>query len=537
MEAKRHTTLTLRTLVAERFSVLRPKTWKHVSMVTQMIGVTVTLLLGAIATSGTAAYLVSKSQLETEIAFTGEQLVTSLAGSITTVIGKEGSEADLQVGLNKLMVRDEGNRILDANILGKDFTILASKDPQRIRIPYTGPIRLNELNTLKTFRGKENSTLIATPVLWGKGDNVRTLGFVVMEFSNAPIERAKRQTVLWFTLIFVLAVTATTLLTRLVMGRLLKPIVELGKASRALAQGDSEYRLEEPQGHDEIALAIGSFLTMREIQQVLFKFSNPALVRLILKGRAPDKAEEVKLTVGFGDGVKFTDWSAKNPAPVIAEMLTDYFTLAGRMVDHFEGIVEKFIGDAVMSYFGLEAKESLELYAQNAIKAKLCVQQSFQIAHWAFRHYQGRKPLEFRFGIATGPCVVGPIGAKGVKLDYTLIGSTVNLAARLEGIAAPGGLAVDKFTYLNARDGGLALLTSEPRQVEVKGFKDPILVHSIIGLEDPAEDEKLRQFLRDFFAQADTLSIFRLTPEQLPEFKAEVEKRLSAPIRLPVPGP
>lgn len=541
MQKEPRTTMTLRLMVGENFSVLKPKTWKF-SVVTKMIGVTAALLLATSAIGGYAAYLVSKSQLESEIAFAGQQLVSSLASSITTMIGNEGAETNLQVGLNKLLREDQGHRILDANILNKDFVVLASNDPQRIKTRYTGPIQLNKLNQLLTYQNKGNTTLIATPVIWGKGDNARTLGYVVIEFSNGAIERAKRQTILWFASIFALAITVTTFLTRIVMRKLLRPVVELGNASRALAKGDPDYKLEEPQGRDEVALATGSFLAMREIQQVLFRYSNPALVRKILKGLAPDKVEAVKLTVGFGDGVKFTNWSASlGAAATIAEILTDYFTIAGKVVDHFDGIVEKFIGDAIMSYFGIEAKKTLEIYAPNAIKTKICIQKCFAIAHWAFRRYQERNPLEFRFGIATGDCVVGPIGARGVKLDYTIIGSTVNLASRLEGIAAPGGLVVDNFTFLNATKGGLALLTSQSRKANVKGFVNQdgsprlITIYSIVGLEDPAEDEKLRAFLRDFFALPEILSIFRLTPEQVPEFQAEVEKRLSKPIRLPTP--
>ena len=545
MEKLPRTTMTLRVMVDERFSVLKPKTWKQISVVTKMTAVTALLLLATVAIGGYAAYLVSKRQLESEIAFTGEQVVSSLAGSITSVMDKEGAKTDLQIGLKMLLNKDSGHRILEANILDKDFKILASDDPKRIDTRYTGPIQLNQLDRLKAFPYKESSRLIATPVIFKK---VQIRGYVVIEFGNAAIERAKRQTILWFTLIFVLAVAATTFITRVVMKKFLRPAVDVAKACRALARGDYSYRLKELLSNDEFGLVVGSFNYLANALELHIKFSNPAFVDKVENGLDPTKTNSARLTVGFSDGVKFTDWSAQNPTgELTAEMLSDYFTLAGAAIAYFGGNLEKTIGDALMDYFGLDkSKTNLMVHSRNAVRAKICVQRSFQIANGLFKKYQeGRRPLEFRLGIATGECMSGPIGARGVtingkligrKLDYSLIGTVVNLSSRLEGISEPGGLAIDRFTYLNTKEGGLALLTTDFRKVEVKGFEKSVEVVAVIGLEDPVEEEKLREFLRKLFAAPEVHSIFRLTTKQLPEYQADVEKSLLESIRLPIPA-
>jgi adenylate cyclase len=368
--------------------------------------------------------------------------------------------------------------------------------------------------------------------VWGKAENARTLGYVVFEFSQDAVTKAKNRIFIWFTLVFLIAVGITVFFTRSVLKRLLRPVVKLGEAARELADGNLEFPIDEAHGRDEIASATNSFIAMRKAQAVYMRFSNPALNRKILKGIAPDKAEEVKLTIGFGDGVKFTNWSGAHTAHEIAEMLTDYFSIAGTLIDQFDGIIEKFIGDAIMSYWGIEAGDP-KIHAQQAIKAKLAIQHAFGLANWAFKKFKGRFPLRFRFGIATGKTVVGPIGARGIKLDYTIIGSPVNLASRLEGISDPGGLAVDNFTFLNS-GGEDFLRVHEPVNEKIKGFENPVTVYSVIGVKDPAEDEALRKFLAEFFAREGTLKILRLTDDELVKFKDEVEKRLSEPLSLPV---
>jgi len=536
MQMKRSLTLmNLKSVLADSFSLIRPSTYKNlkfIPMATKMTLVISILILFACLAGGIAAYLVAKGALGKEIQFTGEQLVSNLSSSITTVIGKEGGESELQLMLNKLLAKDAGQRILDAYILNKSFVILAAKDTRLVKNNYTGSLKLDRLDRLRIFQSREQSTLIAAPVTWGKTNPV-TLGYVVFEFSQGPIERAQNRIILWFLIVFLVAITLTTVITRFVLKRLLKPVVNLGQAANALAEGNLDYQIEEAHGRDEIAKAINSFIAMRRAQAIFVRFSNPALVRKILKGIAPDKADEAKVTVGFGDGVKFTPWSAEQTARQIAERLTDYFTLAGRLIEMMGGIVEKFIGDAIMSYFGLGSAEEEIIYTRRAVEAKVCIQTVFSIANWAFAKFHNRLILEFRFGLATGKCVVGPIGAKGVKLDYTIIGSTVNLASRLEGLAAAGGLIIASIT--DKIIGGKKYLRTLPPTMEpVKGFKDPVPVYQVIGFEDPADDERLRKMLLDFLAQEDILAIFKLNAEQRLEFKQEVEKRLSVPLSLPV---
>jgi len=514
----------------------RPRSWRRISLVTRMIAIVAVLVLVATAAGGVSAYLVARATIEGEIQFAGQSLAHSLSGSIVTLINKPGAEGELQMALNQLLEVDDEGRISDAYIVSKDMHIMAARDPQRVGKRFTELDGLAKVDHMYVVRRPGFGTSIAAPVQWGKTSK-RTLGYVVLFSSEKAFTAARDRVLIWFTGIFLAAVLAAILFTRLVMRRLLQPVVDLGEAARALADGNSDYPLDPPQSQDEIGVATRSFLAMRDAQKIFVRFSNPALVRRIRDGLVPERPEEVKLAIGFGDGVRFTDWSSANTAAEISTMLTDYFTLFGLLVEEFDGIVEKFIGDAVMSYYGLHSEAGTESVARDAIRTHLCGQIVFGLANRVFRDYQRRLPLRFRFGIATGKCVVGPMGARGVKQDYTIIGTTVNLASRLEGLAQPGGLTIDNFTYQNA-GGADFLVAEEPREERIKGFTDPVKVYVVTGLREPAENQRLSELLVQYFERDAVRDVLRLDDEQHATFREEVERVLTAStLALPVETP
>ncbi len=504
------------------------------SFVTRMVVVTLALVLAATLASGAAAYLVASSSVEDEIEFAGQSLVHGLSGSIVTIITKPGAQGELQVILNQSLTVDKEGRVADALILAKDLTVVAAKDPSQVGQKYSRFSGLEHLKAMQTVSIRGAGTRIAAPVLWGQ-TNKYTLGYVVITLSERAFAAARRTILIWFSVLFLIAALATVVLTRRVLRRLLKPVVDLGAAAQALAGGDSDYPLQPTSG-DEIGVATHSFLKMRAAQRVFVRFSNPALVKEILDGRAPDVPVDVKLSVGFGDGVRFTDWAGAHSAADTSAYLTDYFTLFGQLVAAHGGLIEKFIGDAVMTFYGLQHQGEAE-GSMRALRTHIAGQHLLQIANGAFQRYHGRRPLQFRFGVATGKCVAGPLGARGVKLDYTIIGETVNLASRLEGMAAPGGLVIDRFTYLNV-DGASCLEVEGPTDEAVKGFAKPVSLYRVAGFRTPEEIDRLRQTVLDTLRSPAALEVLRLTDEQLAEVLASAERELTArtPV-LPVRGP
>jgi adenylate cyclase len=140
----------------------------------------------------------------------------------------------------------------------------------------------------------------------------------------------------------------------------------------------------------------------------------------------------------------------------------------------------------VMTYWGLQSDEQSS--SLQALRTHVAGQHLLTIANTAFQRYHGRRVLQFRFGVATGRCVAGPLGARGFKLDYTIIGDTVNLASRLEGLNKLYGTAVlvSEATYAGARD---RVIGRPVDIVQVKGRSSGVKVYELLALVDENDDE------------------------------------------------
>ena len=150
------------------------------------------------------------------------------------------------------------------------------------------------------------------------------------------------------------------------------------------------------------------------------------------------------VTILFADLVGFTTWSEKMPAETLSRMLTEFFTLASDAVFACGGTIDKFIGDAVMAFFG--APIDHPDHADRAVAAGLKIRGG--LADWnKERTARGEPPLEVRIAVNTGEAIVGDIGSER-RVDYTVLGNAVNVAARLEEfVAQPGDVVIGPETY------------------------------------------------------------------------------------------
>ena len=172
-----------------------------------------------------------------------------------------------------------------------------------------------------------------------------------------------------------------------------------------------------------------------------------------------------KISVLFSDIVGFTSFCDSVDSAEVQEVLEDYFSKMTRAIFDSNGIVDKYLGDGILAFF--ENERGSVSSPLNAMRASLAMQE------WAKeldRLYKGmnRPAFEIRIGIATGYAKVGNIGPPE-KVDYTVIGSVVNKAARLEGKAEAGGIAVDEDTYVFIKDD---YSFDKIQGQELKGFSD-----------------------------------------------------------------
>ncbi len=152
------------------------------------------------------------------------------------------------------------------------------------------------------------------------------------------------------------------------------------------------------------------------------------------------------LTVLFVDIVGFTNFTDRVHPAMMTELLNGYFEAMSEVVSRHHGTLDKFIGDACMVVFGDPATQGVEQDAISAVRAALDMLAVVPSLQHDWMAISGGEPLRLHIGIASGPCIVGNFGSKR-QITYTALGATVNLASRLENVAAPDTLLIAEETY------------------------------------------------------------------------------------------
>jgi adenylate cyclase len=184
----------------------------------------------------------------------------------------------------------------------------------------------------------------------------------------------------------------------------------------------------------------------RKIRSKMERYHSPAVIDEIVKGAAAADGDVVRtadVSILFADISGFTTVSETKRPEEVAQFLSNFFSAAVDAIFAYGGTLDKFIGDAVMAFFGAPIPQ--DDHADRAILAGLMMME--RVDTWnAERLQQGLPPVRIRVGINSGPAVVGNVGTEK-RVDYTVLGSSVNIASRLEsGVAKPGQLVISQPT-------------------------------------------------------------------------------------------
>lgn len=196
--------------------------------------------------------------------------------------------------------------------------------------------------------------------------------------------------------------------------------------------------------------------------------------RLIERGEKEIASEERDLTILFTDLVSFTSAAETMTASETADFLNHHFALLGECIEAEEGTIDKFIGDALMAFWG--APDPQPDQADRAVRAVCSMARMVQEDN-ASRRAKGLPPIKMRLGLHSGPAVVGNIGAPG-RMNYTVVGDTVNTANRMEGLGAE--VAPDAEVVILASETVLASMTLDVEQ-------EPVGAHSVKGKTEPVQ--------------------------------------------------
>ena len=200
----------------------------------------------------------------------------------------------------------------------------------------------------------------------------------------------------------------------------------------------------------------------------------------ILTARSAMEGERKRVTVLFADVAGFTSMSEKLDPEEVHQIMDGCFKILMDEIHNHQGTINQFTGDGVMALFG--APVAIENHAQNACQAALAIQSAIKKYSEELKNKSGID-FKMRIGLNTGPVIVGSIG-DDLRMDYTAIGDTVNLASRMESMAEPGTTLASDITYKRVGQ----FFKFEPLgKVTVKGKEAPLDAYKLAGkIERPA---------------------------------------------------
>ena len=238
---------------------------------------------------------------------------------------------------------------------------------------------------------------------------------------------------------------------------------------------------------DAKAEALTKSEEVAKISNQLAKYLSPQIHEQIFSGKqsAEVKSNRKKLTVFFSDIVNFTDISDELESEEMTNLLNFYLNEMSQIALKFGGTIDKFIGDALMIFFGDPETKGPQEDAKQCIQMALEMQDLMtQLSDYWSKNYSLKKELKIRIGINTGFCTVGNFGSLD-RIDYTAIGSTVNLASRLESMSDPGSILVSEDTFALVNN---FFSFENPKEVKVKGFLRSIKCYKLQKEDTSKED-------------------------------------------------
>jgi adenylate cyclase len=240
--------------------------------------------------------------------------------------------------------------------------------------------------------------------------------------------------------------------------------------------------ITEEKGKKFIKETFSHFVTHSVVEELL---ANPDKIKL--------GGEKKECTVFFSDVVGFTTIAEQLTPEALVRLLNEYLTQMTNIVFKYDGMLDKYEGDAIMAVFG--APITQEDHAYKACAAALEMQEQLVKLRQLWGR-QGRPPLHARCGINSGLMVVGNMGSES-RFDYTVMGDAVNLGARLEPANKQYGtrIMIGENTYQMTKE---QVIVRELDLLRVKGKTEPVQVYELVGLVENGIPEKTQQILNFF---------------------------------------
>jgi adenylate cyclase len=264
------------------------------------------------------------------------------------------------------------------------------------------------------------------------------------------------------------------------------PLGALYLATEKVAQGDFDIRLPVTSS-DEIGALTFAFKKMTaglqerdKLKATFSKFHSKEIAQKILSGEIRLGGERKLATIFFSDIRDFTTMSEKMNPDEVLSLLNEYMTEMVNIINQRNGVVDKYVGDAIMALWGVPNSTAND--AENAVTAALEMRKALNALNEKRRN-RNQPEIRIGIGIHTGEVLAGNMGSNE-RLEYTVLGDNVNQASRIESAnkELSSDILISDTTYALVRDKGFVV--GPPVEIKVKGKAKKLTVHQIIGKKD-----------------------------------------------------
>ena len=275
-------------------------------------------------------------------------------------------------------------------------------------------------------------------------------------------------------------------------GTITWPIRELVHVSHRISQGDFNIHLK-PKSKDEVAQLSLAFNEMAKgleerdkVKATFSKFHSKEIAEKLMSGEVKLGGERKVATIFFSDVRGFTSMSESMQPEQVVEMLNEYMTRMVEIVQRNKGVVDKYVGDAIMALWGIPITGEDDTY--NALKACIEMREELQKLN-ELRISRGQNALRIGMGLNRGQVIAGNIGSEA-KMEYTVIGDAVNTASRMESMTKEYGtdLLIPKTIFDEVKG---RFIFEQAESAKVKGKTDAIEVFKVKGYIDSSGKEKI----------------------------------------------
>jgi class 3 adenylate cyclase len=266
--------------------------------------------------------------------------------------------------------------------------------------------------------------------------------------------------------------------------KLLKSYQKLFRTARRLMRlGDHNER----QLNAAAAVIAQKNKELESLSTKLSKYLSPQIYNSIFTGAQGVEiaSNRKKLTIFFSDVVNFTETTDKLESEDLTNLLNRYLTEMSDIALKYGATIDKYIGDAIMVFFGDPETKGLKEDALACVRMAIAMLRRMRELRSEWQELGAEKPFRVRMGVNTGYVTVGNFGSSE-RMDYTIIGNAVNLTARLQTNSEIDGILLGHETYSLVKD---EVAAEEQPPIKAKGFAEPVRCYKVLGLYDDLKEE------------------------------------------------